>query len=269
MKLTVLVDNNTLIDRYYYGEPAVSYYIEDGDQRILWDTGYSDLCLTNAALLGISLMDLTTIAISHGHNDHTRGLEALCTQLDLSQVELVAHPLAFAPKRDDHQQPIGSPLTTQKLVDRCQMRFSDIPVKLSPHITFLGEIPHTLPYEPRRAIGQRLTTDGWIEDFLPDDTALVYESPLGLYIITACSHSGICNICEYAKDVTGDHRIRGIIGGFHLFGLSLQLSSTIVYFQDNHITDLYPCHCVDFTAKSAINDILPVNEVGVGLTLEW
>jgi len=27
MKLTVLVDNNTLIDRYFIGEPGVSYLI--------------------------------------------------------------------------------------------------------------------------------------------------------------------------------------------------------------------------------------------------
>ena len=31
MKLKVLVDNNTYIDHYYYGEPAVSYYIEDDE----------------------------------------------------------------------------------------------------------------------------------------------------------------------------------------------------------------------------------------------
>lgn len=28
MKLTVLIDNNTYIDEYYIGEPALSYYIE-------------------------------------------------------------------------------------------------------------------------------------------------------------------------------------------------------------------------------------------------
>lgn len=28
MKLTVLVDNNTIIDRYFLGEPAVSYFIQ-------------------------------------------------------------------------------------------------------------------------------------------------------------------------------------------------------------------------------------------------
>mgnify|MGYP003304883644 CR=1 FL=1 len=38
MKLTILVDNNTFIDMYYLGEPAVSYYIEDNDNKILFDT---------------------------------------------------------------------------------------------------------------------------------------------------------------------------------------------------------------------------------------
>lgn len=48
MKLTVLVDNNTYIDQYYLGEPAVSYYIEIDDMKILFDTGYSHICIQNA-----------------------------------------------------------------------------------------------------------------------------------------------------------------------------------------------------------------------------
>ena len=48
MKLTVLVDNNTLIDRYFYGEPGVSYFIEEEGKRILFDVGYSDIFLQNA-----------------------------------------------------------------------------------------------------------------------------------------------------------------------------------------------------------------------------
>lgn len=38
MKLTVLIDNNTYIDEYYIGEPALSYYIEDENERLLFDT---------------------------------------------------------------------------------------------------------------------------------------------------------------------------------------------------------------------------------------
>lgn len=46
MKLTVLVDNNTYIDEYYYGEPAVSYYIETDGKHVLFDTGcsHSGIC---------------------------------------------------------------------------------------------------------------------------------------------------------------------------------------------------------------------------------
>ena len=75
MKLTVLVDNNTYIDQYYLGEPAVCYYIEDGETCLLLATGYSDVYIRNAKALGIDLAQVSVIALSHGHNDHTRGLQ--------------------------------------------------------------------------------------------------------------------------------------------------------------------------------------------------
>ena len=61
MQLTVLVDNNTLIDRYYLGEPGVAYYLEDGDVRILFDVGYSDIFLRNAPV-SYTHLTLPTIA---------------------------------------------------------------------------------------------------------------------------------------------------------------------------------------------------------------
>ncbi|WP_126475195.1 MBL fold metallo-hydrolase, partial [Klebsiella pneumoniae] len=69
MRLTVLVDNNTLIDRYLIGEPGVSYLIEYDGQKILFDTGYSDVFLKNAQTLKIDLTSIDSIVFSHGHND--------------------------------------------------------------------------------------------------------------------------------------------------------------------------------------------------------
>ncbi|HEY5576646.1 MAG TPA: MBL fold metallo-hydrolase, partial [Clostridiaceae bacterium] len=43
MKLTVLVDNNTLIDRYFLGEPGLCFLIEEAGKKVLFDTGYSDV----------------------------------------------------------------------------------------------------------------------------------------------------------------------------------------------------------------------------------
>lgn len=51
MKLTVLIDNNTVIDRYVLGEPGVSYLIEDEDKKILFDLGHSDVPITLESFL--------------------------------------------------------------------------------------------------------------------------------------------------------------------------------------------------------------------------
>ena len=75
MKLKVLADNNTFIDMYYLGEPAVSYYIEDGNDRILFDVGYSDVFMKNAKKMNINLNKINKLVISHGHDDHTGGLK--------------------------------------------------------------------------------------------------------------------------------------------------------------------------------------------------
>ena len=56
MKLTVLIDNNTYIDECYIGEPARSYFIEDENERLLFDTGYSDAFIRNAQAMNIDLI---------------------------------------------------------------------------------------------------------------------------------------------------------------------------------------------------------------------
>ena len=268
MKLQVLVDNNIYIDEYYLGEPAVSYYIEEDGKRILFDTGYSDILLRNAELMDIDLSALTHIVFSHGHNDHTRGFQFLSKGADLSQVSLIAHPDCFLPKEDDTGA-FGAPFSREEAASSAKLVLSSGPVPLTDRLIWLGEIPRQNDFEAKEPVGKQRKDEDWADDFVLDDTALAYKGRGGLFIITGCSHSGICNICQYAQAVTGKPRILGIIGGFHLFGVTPQLTATIDYFKTLGVTDLYPCHCVDFAARAAIHEQLPIREVGVGLTLEW
>lgn len=266
MKLTVLVDNNTYIDQYYWGEPALSFLLETDGRTFLFDTGYSQVLLKNSAKMGLSLSDVDTIVLSHGHNDHTRGLLALKQADLLAGKTLLAHPLCFQPKRLDGMD-IGSPLTKEALAESCTLRLSTTPVELTPDLTYLGEIPATVSFEPRTPLGEYWDGTAWQPDVLLDDSALVYHDKNGLFLITGCSHSGICNLIAYAKTLFSQQPVLGVIGGFHLFDADQRLQQTISYFQSQGLTRLYPCHCVSFRAKAEMHRAIPIHEVGVGLEL--
>ena len=87
MELTVLVDNNTLIDRYFKAEPGLSLLIETQGTRVLFDTGYSDLFLTNAQKMNKDLSQLDFLVISHSHLDHTWGLDPFVRYLTERGIE--------------------------------------------------------------------------------------------------------------------------------------------------------------------------------------
>ena len=247
MKLKVLEDNNTFIDMYYLAEPGVSYYIEDEGDKILFDVGYSSVVVENARKMNIDLNKVNKLVISHGHDDHTGGLSNFFK--DKREVELIAHPDCFNYKEDATGLYIGSPLTREKLSNVCKLNLSKQPIQVSKNIIYLGEIPTINEFEPRYSIGKCIIDDNKMDDTIVDDSAIVYKSDKGLFVITGCSHSGICNILEYAKKVCNDQRIYGVIGGFHLFDVNKRLEKTITYLKENNIKLLYPCHCVSLKAK--------------------
>ena len=267
MKLTVLVDNNVYLDPYMRGEPGFSLWLEDGNERILFDTGWSDLFMENAKRLGIDLGAVTTVVFSHGHNDHTTGFPYLSEAYDLSHVRLVAHPRALSRKTLDGEE-IGAPFSADWVSGICRYQPTDGPVHLTERLIFLGQIPRTNDFESKEPIGEVWAGGKSEPDFLLEDSALVWQGDDGLFIITGCSHCGICNIIDYAKTVCGDSRINGIIGGFHLQKTDARLERTAEYLQGQHIPFFYPCHCVSFAAKARLNLVLPVREVGCSMTLE-
>jgi len=278
MKLTVLMDNNTLIDRYFLAEPGVSYLIEEGETKILFDTGYSDAFIVNARKMAVSLLDLDYIVLSHGHLDHTWGLvplmrlytEALIEGLTVKKPTLIAHPNVFLPRSVDGIPEIGT-LLSEQFISRF---FTTVPTRDPYHLTdtcvFLGEIDRTNDFESQTPIGTITNGDVTEPDFIMDDSALAVTTDEGLVIITGCAHAGICNILEAAMTITGDRRIHDIIGGFHLLDPSQkQLSRTIDYLGERTPRTVHACHCTDLRSKIALARTLPIEEVGAGMTIEY
>jgi 7,8-dihydropterin-6-yl-methyl-4-(beta-D-ribofuranosyl)aminobenzene 5'-phosphate synthase len=278
MKLTVLVDNNTLIDRYFYGEPGVSYFIEDKGGRVLFDVGYSDVFIRNAQKMNIDLLDIDFLVLSHGHLDHTWGLdplirlytEATIEGIDYRKPTLVTHPLTLLTKALNGLEEIGSTISEEKLSRHFQVKLSKDPVWLNDKLVFLGEIRRKNDFEAKSSIGKVVKDNFEEDDYLMDDSALAYKSPRGLVIITGCSHAGICNIVEYAKEICEDDRIIDIVGGFHLLNPpEEQLQGTLEYMKALQPTEVHACHCTDLSSKIALSKVVNLKEVGIGLTLEY
>jgi 7,8-dihydropterin-6-yl-methyl-4-(beta-D-ribofuranosyl)aminobenzene 5'-phosphate synthase len=279
LTLTILIDNTTFTDHDFCGEAGLSFFIETAGKKILFDTGLSELFLTNAVKMGIGLRDLEFLILSHGHSDHTGGLAAFARHLTSAIPEgcpprvpqLLAHPRCFWPKEKDGRKN-GSAVSEGDIHRQFPANLSAKPVWITDNLVFLGEIPRRFAFE-QGDTGKRIIyyPDGSIEpDNLVDDTALAFRSAQGLVIITGCSHAGICNITEYAREVCGERRVTDIIGGLHLLSPQpKRLAKTGKYLNRLHLNTLYACHCTSLPAKLALSRYCPVHEVGTGLRLEW
>lgn len=73
MKLITLIENHTS-RRDLKAEHGLSFLIEDGREKILFDTGNSGAVWDNARKLGIGPEDITATVLSHSHYDHAGGL---------------------------------------------------------------------------------------------------------------------------------------------------------------------------------------------------
>jgi 7,8-dihydropterin-6-yl-methyl-4-(beta-D-ribofuranosyl)aminobenzene 5'-phosphate synthase len=278
LKIKVLIDNNTLVDRYFLGEPGVCYFLECEGKKLLFDLGYSDAYLENGNKMGIDFLDLDAIVISHSHLDHTWGMEPLLKRFNETLMEgrtykrpsLIAHPDIFVPRSFNDMDEFGMNVSAGKVFKYMEDNLTKEPIWITENLVFLGQIPRLNDFESKESIGKILIDNNPKDDFSLDDSALCYKSENGLVIITGCSHSGICNIMDYAKKVCGDDRIFDVVGGFHLQNpTDIQLNGTLEYFQESNIKSVHACHCTDLGSKIALSNVVEIAEVGVGLELVY
>ena len=278
MKLTILVDNNVLQSKNLLGEHGLSFYIETDNKKILFDTGYSDAFLINANKMGINLLDLDYIVLSHGHYDHTWGLShylpfytfALKQGRKVKKPTIVTHPDTFKQKFDEKLGEIGCLLSKETLSKNFNIELSRESFNLTQNLIFLGEIPRKNNFEGKESIGKINKNDNFEDDYITEDSALAFNSDLGIVVITGCSHSGICNIVEYAKLVCNNSPITDVIGGFHLVNPPQErIFKTADYLSKLGTKSIHSCHCTDFQSKMILSKYTRLKATGVGLVKEY
>ena len=245
-RITLLVDHRA-VSPALATEHGLSFLLELGELVILFDTGASDAFLRNGDHLGIPLDRVAHVILSHGHWDHTGGIQAALDRAPGAQLYL--HPQALGPKFSRHPErpvrEIGFPKASWSAVCPLAHRvnWTTAPLRLFREVGLTGPIPRRRPLEDVSG-PFFLDREGCHPDPLVDDQALWIQTPSGLVVVLGCAHAGVVNTLEYVQRITGETRIRAVLGGLHLVNASEQrLSFTVEALQRLEVEAIFPCHC--------------------------
>ena len=256
-----LLNENLVSDLCWLAEYGFSAWIEYNGTKIIFDAGWSDVWCRNAQTAGIDLDEVDVVALSHFHSDHSRGL---LFHPFRTKKKLVLHPRVMTALLDPFIEPPDRhlPHKYREIEQKLRADFDVVeakePLEFVPGAFFLGQIPRVTAFE----------RGYYYEDPMDDDTALAFRTDKGAVVVTGCSHSGICNICTYAKEVTGQE-LHAVIGGFHLMNPEKPaVDETIDWFKTEKIARLLPVHCVSFDIQARLQIEFGYERPGAGSLIE-
>ncbi|MBR5759607.1 MAG: MBL fold metallo-hydrolase [Thermoguttaceae bacterium] len=293
MRVVVLVEDSSKVEGVE-AEHGLSLYIENGSRRILFDVGKSGLFARNAKTLGIAVNLVETLILSHGHCDHTGGLERFGELNADSKIyaTLTTFRPYFSLRRGNVYENIGTPRfdADERFSDR--IVFNEGFLKLpNGEILFSDVKTNELRSEANDALFSLASTESGNDDNKRDLTSdnlfrhdsfeheqnLIVTTETGRNVLfVGCSHRGIVNIMVRCAEILG--RAPDVaFGGFHLMspsrGESIPLNSLdrIAERLACWPTRYYAGHCVGNEAFDRVQRVLrnQISYFGAGETFEF
>ncbi len=253
------------------GEWGLCLLVEYGEQKILVDSGSSDLFADNLEKLGFHIADVDFAVLSHAHYDHANGFPRFFQENPSARLYLreTAEANCYARKLIFRKY-IGIPRNLiRAYADRIEFVSGDYTVSDGVYL-----IPHKTAHLDR--IGKRenmfiRTPDGWRTDSFSHEQSLVLDTEKGLLIINSCSHGGAANIIREIKSTFPDRHIYGLIGGLHLFNKSdEEIRRVAKEIADTGIDCICTGHCTKDRAFHILKNELGarLSQLQVGLKIE-
>ncbi len=273
MKIVTLLENRTE-SKALKNKHGLSLYIETNDIKVVFDTGPDETFIENARKLGIDISDVDLLVISHGHKDHGGGLEAFINTND--KAKIIASKYAF----DKYYARVSKLLKVDIGLNPTFMNHER--VQLIEGLTDLDngmfifdgvKSNKLLPSSNKKLLMK--DESGLVEDDFKHEINLIISEGDNKSLICGCSHLGISNIIDKAKDLIQGN-INTVVGGMHLYdpiGKKYEseefinnLGETLL---SNGVNNYYTCHCTGEKAYSLLKAQMgdKINELKTGKTI--
>lgn len=245
---TVLAED-TCTKRGFIGEHGFSVLVRNPSGSVLFDTGAGAALLHNAERVGADLKGIKALVLSHGHNDHTGGLESLL--LHRGETKIIACPGLFGRKHRiaDGEEPeyIGIPRPVEWYTQfGARFTWIETPTEVLEGVWATGPVPRETDFEGiEPTLFLKDVDNQYVPDTVPDDQSLIVRTGSSLSVILGCAHAGIINILRYATKITGIGSIDAVIGGPHLLKSSDSAVERVASeLRTLGVRRLALCHCV-------------------------
>jgi 7,8-dihydropterin-6-yl-methyl-4-(beta-D-ribofuranosyl)aminobenzene 5'-phosphate synthase len=251
------------------------------EHRVLFDAGGSpDGVAENMRRLDIDASSIEAIVCSHGHFDHTTGIEGIIRAIGRTNMPVLIHPHFWRRRRvlfpgiEPQEIPSVSKRALEdagfEVIEEAQPSFL-----LDDSVLVTGEVARTTGYEPGFPPQQAWLDGAWAPDplVLDDQALMINVSGKGLVVLTGCGHAGIVNICRYARRLTRNQPLYAAIGGFHLNGPLFEplIPRVLDDLAEMAPQVLVPAHCTGWRAQHAMgrrfSEAFVPNTVGTRFTL--
>jgi 7,8-dihydropterin-6-yl-methyl-4-(beta-D-ribofuranosyl)aminobenzene 5'-phosphate synthase len=177
-EITILFDNyvDNPMTKSGWGWACLINY---NNNKILFDAGGDETIFAyNLKNLEVDISNLNSVIFSHEHGDHTAGLNYVLNSNDNLKVYV---PISFSGKFEELVKSKNGKL----------IRVST-PMEICGGVFSTGEMGIQIK-----------------------EQSLILDTEKGLVIITGCSHQGIINVLQKAKEILNKN-IYMVLGGFHL-----------------------------------------------------
>src|SRR5580693_4315364 len=258
LKITIL---STMLADDGIGEWGFAALVEADGHKILFDTGARpNTVLENARELKIDLGDVQDVVLSHFHDDHTTGLMTLRREFSKSNPKALSRVHVangiFLERRGHNLNPM---LQMKKEFEATGGVFvvHEKPQELLPGVWLTGPVPRVYPEKNYPAGTEVNTGNAWVEDTVPDDQSLVFNTSRGLVLLSGCGHSGIINTLQYARGFLRPAPVDAAVGGFHLFAASdQQLAWTASKLKEYQTARILGAHCTGIESVYRLRELL-------------